>query len=234
MYIENPKTKGSGILCAIPQKGVCPVGCSDCFFQSGRSYLEPLSDNLPNMPKIEDSRGRIIRVNDGNDSNHNWEDVIWDTRHYDDAFFNTSMPYNLEKFPRPIVLTINPHKMTDLSFHVLDTIPANLMFVRFRVNLWNLDLLDKAVKYYTIENNIPVVLTFMAYYNESIPEKYKDDYIWQKRILNSYYVLSYEKMQAIIMMYSGNKVYACGKACKDCGHCLREYYNTKERLRNGN
>jgi hypothetical protein len=39
-YIENPKTKGSGIVCAIPQPGVCPIGCEDCFFQSGRSFLE--------------------------------------------------------------------------------------------------------------------------------------------------------------------------------------------------
>ena len=35
-YVENPKTKGSGILCCIPQKGRCPNNCSDCFFQSGR------------------------------------------------------------------------------------------------------------------------------------------------------------------------------------------------------
>ena len=41
-YIENPKTKGSGIIACIPQKGLCPNKCEDCFFQSGRSYLEPL------------------------------------------------------------------------------------------------------------------------------------------------------------------------------------------------
>jgi|GEM_PF-4975445 len=28
-YIENPKTKGSGIICCIPQTGVCPIGCPD-------------------------------------------------------------------------------------------------------------------------------------------------------------------------------------------------------------
>ncbi len=36
-YKENPKTKGSGIICAIPQKGICPSKCPDCFFQSVRS-----------------------------------------------------------------------------------------------------------------------------------------------------------------------------------------------------
>ena len=48
-YKENPKTKGSGIICCIPQKGTCPNNCEDCFFQSGRSYLEPLSENLPRV-----------------------------------------------------------------------------------------------------------------------------------------------------------------------------------------
>jgi len=53
-YKENPKTKGSGILCAIPQTGRCPMQCSDCFFQSGRSFLEPLDENLPNMPEFHE------------------------------------------------------------------------------------------------------------------------------------------------------------------------------------
>lgn len=52
-YKENPKTKGSGIIACIPQTGVCPNKCEDCFFQSGRSYLEPLEENLPNMPTVE-------------------------------------------------------------------------------------------------------------------------------------------------------------------------------------
>ena len=72
VYKENPKTKNSGILCCIPQTGKCPQGCEDCFFQSGRSYLEPLDENLPNMPTIEEAKNRLIRVNaDGNDSNVN-------------------------------------------------------------------------------------------------------------------------------------------------------------------
>ena len=66
-YIENPKTKGSGIISCIPQKGICPNTCEDCFFQSGRSYLEPLDENLPNLPEEVDYQ--IVRVNDGNDSN---------------------------------------------------------------------------------------------------------------------------------------------------------------------
>lgn len=46
-WIWNPKCKGSGIITCIPQAGRCPNNCADCFFQSGRSYLEPLEENLP-------------------------------------------------------------------------------------------------------------------------------------------------------------------------------------------
>ena len=145
MYLENPKTKGSGIICAIPQTGECPNKCPDCFFQSGRSYLEPLDENLPNMPSYEQSRGRIVRVNDGNDSNVDPDLVVQKTKIYEDAFFNTAIPKNLENFPGPVVLTINPGDMTDKDFYKLDTIPLNLMFIRFRTNTWNLDLLKQAI-----------------------------------------------------------------------------------------
>ena len=59
-YIENPKTKGSGIITCIPQEGICPMKCDDCFFQSGRSYLEPLDINLPNMPDLELTKNNWI------------------------------------------------------------------------------------------------------------------------------------------------------------------------------
>jgi hypothetical protein len=74
-YIENPKFKGSGILACIPQTGKCPNNCTDCFFQSGRSYLEPLEQNLPNMPPIELASTQVVRVNDGHDSNIDREKV---------------------------------------------------------------------------------------------------------------------------------------------------------------
>ena len=88
MYIENPKTKGSGIVCAIPQTGTCPNKCEDCFFQSGRSYLEPLVDNLPNLPEEVDYQ--IVRINDGNDSNVDYPAVIMRTESYKHKFFNRS------------------------------------------------------------------------------------------------------------------------------------------------
>lgn len=234
-YKENPKTKGSGILCAIPQTWVCSMGCSDCFFQSGRSYLEPLADNLPNMPP-EDTDS-IVRVNDGNDSNHQRAYVILATDCYRHRFFNTAIP-KLD-FPDPVVLTVNPGKMTDVDFHKVD-VPPNLMFVRLRTNLWNLDLCDKTVEYYTHRDvSVPVVLTFMAYFKA--PEKAKNNpgYVLRKRILNEYWAITTDAWRKVMARYEDNPlVYSCSKiegergksGCKYCGNCLREFYATKARM----
>jgi hypothetical protein len=235
MYKENPKTKGSGIITCIPQTGTCPNKCEDCFFQSGRSYLEPLEKNLPNMPV--DFENRVVRVNDGNDSNVNPEKVIADTQKYPMRFYNTSIPENLEKFsPFPVVLTINPGKMTDRAFHKLNPIPENLMFVRFRANVWNRALGLEAVKYYT-KIPIPIIFTFVAYYTEKVPKDYKDYYTYKKRTLNSYWAIKSEAWNMIMSRYKDNAyVYTCGKnantfACHRCGNCLREYFATMEYMK---
>jgi hypothetical protein len=250
-YIENPKTKGSGILCAIPQTGTCPVNCADCFFQTGRAYLEPLEKNLPNLPSLEDSLGRVVRMNDGNDSNNQREIVESAAARYHDVFFNTSMPKDLGGYPGPVVLTVNPGNMTDVRAHLLEEIPDNLMFVRVRVNTWNRDLVDRVVAYYTGKvrhgeflgarpkdsKTVPVVLTFMAYYEETLPEIEQWKYVYRQRTLNSYWVLRDEIYQSIIGEYAGNPLVSmCGKdnrtyGCKSCGVCLREYFSTKERCR---
>lgn len=233
-YIENPKTKGSGIVCAIPQKGSCPIKCADCFFQSGRSYLEPLEENLPNIPSIEESIGRVIRINDGNDSNVDRETVIEASKFFTDVFYNTSIPKDLEGFIDPVVLTVNPGNMTDHRAHMLDPIPNNLMFVRFRANSWNVDLLKEVVSHYT-SRNVPVVLTFMAFYTETLKEC-QENYELRKRTSNEYLVIKQEAWDEIMDMYKDNNlVYSCGKdakthACSRCGNCLREYFNTKERI----
>lgn len=241
-YIKNPKTDGSGIICCIPQKGTCPMRCSDCFFQSGRSYLEPLDENLPNMPSLEESHNMVVRVNDGNDSNNQRELVLKETEKYPMRFYNTSIPTSLHMFKEPVVLTVNPGILTDKSFHKLDPIPPNLMFVRVRTNTWNLNIIEAAVEYYT-SRNIPVVLTFMAYYTESIPKHsgYPTDYIFRKRTLNSYNAIKSDAWERIMDRFKWNKlVYSCGTIegekgdthCKYCGNCLREYFSTKEKLKN--
>lgn len=232
-YIENPKTAGSGIVCCIPQKGECPIKCEDCFFQSGRSFLEPLEENLPNIPTPEMAKGKIVRMNDGNDSNVEKELVIETALQYENFFFNTSRP-KLD-FPGPVVFTINPANMTNVNWWRLNPIPENLMFVRIRVNMWNLFTVVKhAVNYYSA-NEVPIVLTFMAYYNTPIPKGNEQFYEFKKRTLNSYNVITKEAFDVVMSMFEDNKwVYSCGSAtehsCKFCGNCLREYYATKERM----
>lgn len=237
-YIRNPKLRGSGILACIPQSGICPVGCDDCFFQSGRSYLEPLDSNLPNMPSVDEAKNMIVRVNDGNDSNHKREDVIEAMKPYPMKFYNTSMPKHLEDFDAPVVLTVNPGKKTDKSAALLESIPENLMFVRIRVNTWNLDLVDEVVEHYA-KADIPIVLTFMAYYKGDIPEGHKDNYVYRTRTMNSYYAITTDAWESIMSRYKYNKwVYSCGKiegekgitSCRHCGNCLREYFASIQRM----
>ncbi|MFH0806058.1 MAG: hypothetical protein V1901_04235 [Patescibacteria group bacterium] len=231
----NPKLEGSGIIECIPQKGKCPNNCPDCFFQSGRSYLEPLEENLPHIPTKEMTRGKIVRFNDGNDSNNQRELVEKIAKRYKNYFFNTVIPYKLEEFSAPVVLTINPGKITDIDYYRLNSIPKNLMFVRFRTNMWNVHKLYKAVDYYT-SRRVVLVVTFMAYYNELVREDYRKYYEWKKRTVNSYWCLTQETIAAIMDTYYGNPyVYSCGIKgqyfCKFCGNCLRTFFATKEKMR---
>jgi len=239
-YIPNPKIAGSGIVCCIPQTGICPVGCEDCFFQSGRSYLEPLDENLPNMPSLKEVGHRIVRVNDGNDSNNDREAVMKAVSHYPLKFYNTSIPKDLEKFDAPVVLTVNPGKKTDVKAVLLDPIPDNLMFVRVRTNTWNIfEVVDPAVQHYS-SRKVPVILTFMAYYTGSIPGGHFHRYSLRKRTMNSYQAITTSAWEWIMDRYFYSKwVYSCGKiegerggipACHRCGNCLREFFYTMERL----
>jgi hypothetical protein len=237
VYKMNPKTGDSGIICCIPQKGKCKNGCPDCFFNTGRSYLSPLEDNLPNIPSVEQSKGRIVRMNDGNDSNCERDLVEKTAQQYDDYFFNTADPRELDTFSGPVVLTVNPGSMTDHDFCKLLEIPKNLMFVRVRVNTWNVEtVVVPSIRHYT-GMNTPVILTFMAYYTEPVPKSEMDTYIWKKRTSNSYYCMEQDYVDQIMDYFSDDPlVYKCGFKdtydCSRCGNCLREYYNTKVRLQN--
>lgn len=238
-YIENPKTKDSGIICCIPQTGICPNGCEDCFFQSGRSYLEPLEDNLPNMPTIEQVGHRVVRVNDGNDSGVVRDVVMAAVKRFPLKFYNTAIAVGLDEFDAPVVLTVNPGTMTDKHSYFLGSIPINLMFVRFRTNMWNLNVLNEAVEYYS-EREVPIVLTFMAYFKSEIGQRYEGSYVYRKRTLNSYWAIITRSWEAVMDRYKYNKwVYSCGKiegekgttACRHCGNCLREFFATMERMK---
>ena len=234
-WIYNPKLIGSGIIECIPQQGKCPNNCSDCFFQSGRSYLEPLKENLPHIPTKEMTKNRIVRMNDGNDSNHQREIVENTAKKFEHYFYNTAIPKNLDKFEAPFVITINPAKMTDNSFYRVEAY-KNLMFVRIRTNIWNLKkVVVPAIKYYS-NLKVKIVLTYMAYYNNDIPLFHKHNYIWKKRTINSYWCLKPKKVIAIERKFQNNVyVYSCtyknNYSCSFCGNCIREYYNSLERLR---
>jgi len=209
--------------------------CDDCFAFSGRSYLEPLEKNLPNMPSAEFAEDYVVRVNDLNDSNYQRELVMEATKIYKRKFYNTAMPRDLGGFDAPVVLTINPAKLTDKNFFKLDPVPPNLMFVRMRVNTWNLDLVDEAIKYYS-ERKTPVILTFMRYYMLKLPEGHEENYTFKKKILNDYWVIKDDVWAEIMKRYRYNEnVDSCGRIqveCRRCGNCLREYFATMERLRN--
>lgn len=237
-YIYNPKVKDSGIICCIPQSDTCSLECEGCFFTSGRSYLEPLADNLPNMPTVEQVGLRVVKVNDGNDSGVNTSEVIAAVCDFPLKFYNTSLPY-IHHFDAPVVLTVNPGKKTDKDFYKLENQPDNLMFVRARVNTWNTKLINDTVDYYT-SLSIPIVLTFMAYQSkESIPVGHQKHYMYRKRTTNKYYAIRTTAWENIMSCFShSHQVYSCGKveglcgttACAHCGNCLREFFVTAERM----
>jgi len=235
-YIENPKVRGSGIVACIPQTGRCPNNCEDCFFQSGRSYLEPLAENLPNIPPPGPG---VVRMNDGNDSNVCRNLVMSVAEQYERVFYNTAIPRDLAGFRDPVVLTVNPGRDTDSKAALVD-IPNNLMFVRFRTNTWNLELCDKVVEHYTPK--VPVILTFMAYskWPEYAPPASRSDYRHRTRTLNPYWAITREAWKRVMDRYDDNVfVYSCGNEdsnggakCARCGNCIREYFVTVERIRN--
>jgi hypothetical protein len=250
-YIVNVKTKGSKVLCAIPQsvaEGVkfpCPQKCRHCFFQNKRSYLEPLHENLPNMPPQEMAKGHIVRFNDGLDSNVDRDIVIAAAEQYDNVFFNTSYPRDLAGFVHPVVLTVNPGKMTDTRVHLVDPIPPNLMCVRFRANAWNTDLARQVVDHYT-QRDVPVLFTFMAYYDqegdengyEDIPERFRGERFYKnrKRSTNKYYVAEHAVWWMVLGPFAENHlVLTCGPhayafACTDCNNCELLYNRAMYRL----
>lgn len=240
-YIKNPKTSNppSGIVCCIPQSGLCPNACPECFFNDERGYLHPLADNLPNMPTLEQVGDCVVRVNDGHDSSWEFEQVLANTQQYPRRFYNTCSTLHLSEFIEPVVLTVNSGHMTEEEACFLHTPPVNLMFVRVRVNTWNLDLVGQAVDWYS-EREVPIVFTFMAYHDQdTIPYSHRGRYILRNRTLNKYYAICTFPWQQIMRLYRNNKwVYSCGKIegekgdthCRFCGNCLREYFATKERM----
>jgi len=211
---ENPKLKNSNIIDAIPQTGECPLKCAECFYNGGRFYRTTQESLLPTEEQAKD---KIIRVNSGHDSNINREKVIEATAKYPNKFFNTSLP-NFD-FPAPVVFTCNGRNLI-LAEKGLE----NVMFVRVRAAIFDLETIDKAVQHYLVKHKVPVVLTFMRYYDEkAIPEEYHKFFEFKKHVLNSYYCHTLEAQAKVMERYKGLGVRMCGTQfssyCVDCGNC---------------
>jgi hypothetical protein len=185
--------------------------------------------------------GRVVRVNDGNDSNVDRETVLRLTAQgqYPMRFYNTAIP-KLD-FDAPVVLTINPGEMTNRDFHRVDPPPKNLMFVRFRANTWNAMLALTAYRYYSDQvPAVPFVMTFMAYHDRgTIPFAQRESYEWRTRTLNDYWCPKADAVAWVMRHFVRQPAekplrpapLLCAGQCRWCGVCLREYFATMERMR---
>jgi hypothetical protein len=227
MHTRNPKQDGSILFDCKPQVGLCPMNCNQCFYnREGAFYVDI---NEPHIPPVEDVGDGIVRMNCGHDSNFEKSKVIEAAKQYKRYFFNTSVHNFL--FPGPVVFTANPAEEEPAYLIPDDEIPYNLMFVRLRVSATNLFEVEEAVNHYCYLCNVPVVLTFMAYYEEDkILDEDKRFYEYKVRHVNSYWCptkLFITQTVKIMKLIGGNLVSLCGTLdsnyCKDCRNCETYY-----------
>ncbi len=222
---QNPKMAGSNLIDCVPQHGPCPNNCDQCFYQKWF-----YAGHEPVIPTLEEAKGKIVRVNSGNDSNHQKERVLDATRYYMRRFFNTSVP-DLDFEGSPVVLTINPKQ--DTCWTAVDD-PANLMFVRFRANTWNIDMAQDAIKHYCYERKVPLVMTFMRYYNQGlrncgIPSSEAQCYEQRNHIDHEYWDITQEAFGEVMNeLLPARLLFTCGTPenpyCRDCGVCETLYW----------
>ena len=229
----NPKTCGSGILSCRPQVGFCEGNCTDCFYNGGRYYEDINRAHIPH-PTFVRAGNSIIRMNDGNDSNHQRDLVLGVASMYDRVFFNTSIPRLV--FPGPVVLTVNGRDTDNTAWLLPKDTPGfrNLMAVRVRTNTWNLPLVKRVIDHY-VHLDVPVCITYMAYYRGKIQDE--NSYDWHKRTLNSYWVIKDSARLRIEreLGVSEYMIYPCTitgdptHMCLHCGQCKTKYERWVER-----
>lgn len=236
MIKRNPKQEGSNLWDCKTQVGNCPIDCNQCFAnRPGAAYI-PMSEQI--LPTVEEVGDGIVRANCLHDSNLGRETLIEHCKRYKDVFYNTSIPKF--DFPGPVVLTANPKEEEEaiLPYHKLIHLAGkdNLMFVRLRVSSSNLEPVRQAVYHWT-HNWVPVVLTFMAYY-EGDKVADQDCYVWKKRHVNSYFCPTKDFQSRVLkqMVATGGRlVTMCGTLdshlCKDCRNCETYYYQTIKHMR---
>ena len=193
------------------------------------------------MPSVGEVGGGIMRVNCGHDSNIQREMVIETTAQYPRRFFNTSIPRF--DFPAPVVFTANRKEEKPATSPPDCQAPNNLMYVRLRVSATNLAHIADAVRAWTV-HQVPVVLTFMAYYTKTpvVPEKVERAvgspcYAWKVRHINSYHCPTPAFCGCVMrqMKAIGNRlVVMCGNLdsakCADCRNCETYYWQTMKHM----
>ena len=189
---------------------------------------------------MEEVGDGIVRVNCGNDSNNQREHVIASTAQYPRRFFNTSIPQF--DFPGPVVLTANPREERRGVDPYEINPPANLMFVRLRASSTNLHLIREQIANWS-DWLVPVVLTFMAYYDaeplvpaEVLAAVGGPCYEWRVRHINSYYCPTPAFIRWVVDAYRGNRLVSyCGSLegsyCRLCRNCETYYLQTIKRLK---
>lgn len=253
MIKRNPKQEGSNLWDCKPQIGPCPNNCNQCFYNRPNAFYIPIA--RPIIPTREEVGSGIVRLNCGHDSNIQRDLVVQTAKCYDHFFFNTSIPQFV--FPGPVVFTANPKEEDFLWMpEELGCSLHNIMFVRFRVSASNLDLIKTGVEKWAIEYHIPVVLTFMAYYDhepsgvehlghadeghrlKDRSEFGKIAYIWKKRHINSYYCATYAFQTFVLKKMKnigGRLVTMCGTLdstfCRDCRNCETYYWQTLKHMK---
>ena len=221
---------GSNIFDCKPQKGPCPLNCNQCFYNRPYAYYHNI--NEPLIPTIEDIGGTgIVRINCGHDSNLEKDLVLETTSIYKHKFFNTS----IDKFDFPVPVVYTANREEEKYVCLPPEFPNNIMFVRLRVSSTNIKHIDFAVSRLTSQV-IPVVLTFMAYYEGDPPDK--ENYEWKVRHINSYWCASKDFMFTILKRekaIGGRLVTMCGtldsNLCKDCGNCETYYWQTIKHMK---
>lgn len=245
MYRQNPKLVGSNVIDCTPQSGPCPVGCNQCYYNRDDTLWKP------NVPKKAEAANYIVRMNTLHDSNIERNKVLRAAKQYKHVFFNTSIA-QFDKLPGPIVYTANndEEQPVDMTFLRLPDV-CKLMFIRLRVSATNLVHVAIAVRAITSHCGIPIVLTFMAYYDADIQTMHSFDdgmsnmlcYRWGIRHVNSYWCptrafkkYALERMRDIPEndRYEPRQITLCGSLdnnfCKDCRNCEAYYWITYKRL----
>jgi hypothetical protein len=217
--VENPKMVGSNLIDCVPQKGPCPNACNQCYYNKWF-----YAGHEPFVPSEEEAAGKIVRVNSGHDSNIQKSIVLEATRHFSHRFYNTSIP-NLDFENAPVVLTVNPRE--DHDWVALEN-TDNLMYVRARVDTWNIDMVQKIISHYT-SLSVPVVLTFTRYYDMIKKDNFNFWYRLKKHVLHDYWDVTEDAWWMLMATLARNTlVFSCGSPyssyCRDCGVCETLYW----------